>query len=407
MPAQMTCNKCRKTMGEINFYTYKNGEKCELCKACLTMHVNNFDPTTFLWILEKFDLPYIPEEWNVLRDRAYAKDPHKVNGQSVMGKYMSKMRIKQFKDYGWADSERLQAEYAEKAKLSGFNKEAQEQKVQEMKEAFERGEISEAQYQTYAEMNQPDQTPHFNEEGLQVTADGYAYPINWSGEKIDLVDVGADLTQEDKIYLAMKWGRLYRPDEWVKLEKMYNDFLASFDIQGAARLDTLAKICKTSLKMDQAIDAGDVDTYQKYSRVYDSMMKSAKFTEAQKKEDKANFIESIGELVAFCENKDNGGEIPRHEIKVPYDIVDKIIVDLKQYNKSLIYEDKSLAQEIENYLKKREALEQAKRDKEEARAKGLDYVELKDEDFIQNKERIEQEKLEDQKVYAGEWEDDE
>ena len=407
MPAQMTCSKCRKTMGEINFYTYKSGEKCELCKACLTMHVNNFDPTTYLWILEKFDLPYIPEEWNVLRDRAYAKDPHKVNGQSVIGKYMSKMRIKQFKDYGWADSERLQAEYAEKAKQSGFDKEAQEQKIQEMKDAYERGEISEAQYQTYAEMNQPDQTPHFNAEGLQVTTDGYAYPTNWSGEKIDFVDVGAELTQEDKVYLAMKWGRLYRPDEWVKLEKLYNDFMDSFDIQGAARLDTLIKICKTSLKMDQAIDTGDVDTYQKYSRVYDAMMKSAKFTEAQNKEGKANFVECVSELVAFCENKENGGEIPRHEIKVPYDIVDKIVMDLKQYNKDLIYEDKSLAQEIENYLKRREALEQAKRDKEEAKAKGLDHVELEDEDFIKNRERIEQERLADQKIYNGEVEDDE
>ena len=52
----------------------------------------------------------------------------------------------------------------------------------------------------------------------------------------------------------------------------------SFDIQGAARIDTLKMICKTSLKMNEAIDCGDIDSYQKLSRVYDSMMKSAKFT---------------------------------------------------------------------------------------------------------------------------------
>jgi hypothetical protein len=60
--------------------------------------------------------------------------------------------------------------------------------------------------------------------------------------------------------------------------------MSSFDIQGAARIDTLKKICKTSLKMDQAIDSGDIDSYQKLSRVYDTMMKSAKFTEAQNKD---------------------------------------------------------------------------------------------------------------------------
>jgi len=54
------------------------------------------------------DVPYIPEEWNILRDRAYAKNPQKMNGQSVIGKYLSKMKLKQFKQYGWADSVRLQ-----------------------------------------------------------------------------------------------------------------------------------------------------------------------------------------------------------------------------------------------------------------------------------------------------------
>ena len=69
------CSKCGKTMAETNFYTYKDGTKAELCKACLTMHINNWDPQTFLWLLEQFDIPYIESEWNTLRDRAYQKDP--------------------------------------------------------------------------------------------------------------------------------------------------------------------------------------------------------------------------------------------------------------------------------------------------------------------------------------------
>ena len=35
----------------------------------------------------------------------------------------------------------------------------------------------------------------------------------------------------------------------------------SFDIQGAARIDTLKMICKTSLKMNQAIDSVDIDCF--------------------------------------------------------------------------------------------------------------------------------------------------
>lgn len=393
--AQQYCEKCKKTMNDTNFYTYKDGTKCELCKACLTMHINNFDPETYMWLFPKFDVPYIEPEWNVLRDRAYQKDPYKMNGQSVFGKYLSKMKLKQFKDFGWADTDRLKTEAEEKAKLYGKSEDQQKQKLEEMRQAYENGEISESQYQTYAETHAPEPTFNFDKNGNQVTKDGFMYPENSNFERVDLVDVGAELTEEDKVYLAMKWGRLYHADEWVALEKLYNDFMASFDIQGAARLDTLKKICKTSLKMDQAIDCGDVDTYQKLSRVYDAMMKSAKFTEAQNKEGKGNFIDSISELVAFCEKKENGGKIEPYKIDVPLDIVDKVINDLKEYNKTLIYEDKSLAQEIEQYLKKRAALEQIKFDKEEARKKGLDYVEINDEDFQADMERIEQEREED------------
>ena len=103
--ANLYCEKCRKTMDEDNFYTYKDGSKTELCKKCLTMHIDNYNPDTFLWLLEKMDVPYIPNEWNVLREKAYAKDPYKMNGMSVFGKYLSKMKLKQWKQYTWADTE--------------------------------------------------------------------------------------------------------------------------------------------------------------------------------------------------------------------------------------------------------------------------------------------------------------
>ena len=54
------CQKCEKTMTDINFFTYKNGEKTEICKKCLSMHIDNFNPETYLWILEKMDVPYLP-----------------------------------------------------------------------------------------------------------------------------------------------------------------------------------------------------------------------------------------------------------------------------------------------------------------------------------------------------------
>lgn len=386
------CSKCGKTMADTNFYTYKDGSKCELCKACLTMHINNWEPDTYLWLLEKFDVPYIPEEWNVLRDRAYQKDPYKMTGMSVFGKYLSKMKLKQWKDYGWEDTEKLKALAEEKAKQFGEPEEVMKQKIEEMREAHERGEISDAQWQTYQQIEAPTPKIDFNNP-TQLnagTGESSPYPVNGNFEQVDIPDVTENLTEEDKIYLALKWGRLYKADEWVALEKLYDEFMDTFDIQGAARVDTLKMICKTSLKMNQAIDCGDVDTYQKLSRVYDSMMKSAKFTEAQNKADKSDFVDSVGQLVAYCEKE--GGQIPKYEIKADKDVIDTIIKDLKRYNKSLIYEDKSLAQEIEMYLKNKEAADQMKRDRAEADALGLDDIELNDNDYAEFKEAIENDK---------------
>lgn len=375
--SQIHCSKCGKTMGSANFYTYKDGSKCELCKACLTMHINNWEPDTYLWILEKFDVPYIEQEWNVLRDRAYQKDPYKMTGMSVIGKYLSKMKLKQWKDYSWADSEKLKALAEEKAKQFGAPEEVMKQKIEEMREAHERGEISDAQWQTYQQVEAPHPTPE---------PAGSPYPIGGDFERVNIPDVSESLTDEDKIYLALKWGRLYKADEWVALEKLYDEFMETFDIQGAARIDTLKMICKTSLKMNQAIDCGDVDTYQKLSRVYDAMMKAAKFTEAQNKADKDDFVDSIGQLVAYCEKE--GGQIPKYKIDVEQDVIDTIINDLKRYNKSLVYEDKSLAQEIELYLKNKEIADQMKRDRAEALARGLDNIELEDRDYADFKETI-------------------
>ena len=408
MSEQRFCSKCRKTMADTNFYTYKDGSKCELCKACLTMHINNFEPDTFLWLLEKFDVPYIPAEWNILRDRAYAKDPYKMNGMSVFGKYLSKMKLKQWKNFTWADTERLQAEAEEKAKLYGQPQEIAEEKLAEMEEAYKNGEITEAQWMTYKEIKAP--KPEFQVvSGNTVTTagpSGSPYPVNDNPfEQVDVPDVGNDLTEEDKVYLAMKWGRLYSSSDWVYLEQKYNDFMNSFDIQGAARIDTLIQICKLSLKMNQALDTGDYDTYAKLSRAYDTLMKSAKFTEAQNKDGDSSEFDSVGAIVAFCEKE--GGFIPEYKIEAPRDIIDTIIEDNKTYLQTLIHNDTNLSQQIEQFLKKKEIAEEQKRDRQKAKEEGKDVVEISDKDYADFYAAVHADKDQDEyRVITGKEEED-
>lgn len=376
--AKQFCPKCKRTMEESQFYQYRDGKKMETCKKCLTMHIDNFNPETFLWLLEKADVPYIPHEWNTLRDREYKKTVEKgtqLTGMSIFGRYIGKMKLKQYQDYSWADTERL-AEEAEKKTLQA----AAAGKIEApdiLKEKFDAGEITEAEYLTLSE--EPMAPPP-----------GTMYPTNHPGFLEIGADFGADLTEDDKIYLAMKWGRYYTGEQWVRLEKMYTDMHESFDIQSAAREDTLLKLCKTSLKMDEAIDSSDIDVYQKLSRVYDALSKAGKFTEAQVKEDGKGYVNSIGELVAICESE--LGFIPHYCTDVPQDIVDKTLQDMNNYTYNLVTKDMGLGQQIEDALKKIEQQRELDEQEETVLELGLEEIEkqvLEDIDYEEFYEELE------------------
>lgn len=372
------CSRCQRVLKDDNFFTYKNGEKCEMCKACLTAHLNNFEPDTFVWILEKFDVPYIEGEWNSLRDKAYNRDPYKFNGLSVLGRYLSKMKLNQFKNYGFKDSEEL-------AKQGRIQKERQDREQQEklesVKAAFEAGEITESQYLTYV-----DTTTKQHEDFLKSVREGGTPPI-------ELSSLEDQLTIDDKLYLTSKWGNFYSYDDMIWLERKYNDFCGSFDIDSAARKDTLLLVCKTSLKMNEAINSNDIDSYQKLSRVYDGLMKSGKFQESQNKDKEQTGLSSIGELVYICEKE--GGRIPRLKIEVPQDTVDTILEDNKNYLANLIQGDATMATQWEQFLRRhdniaaaKEEEELRKRDKLSSDSDSYIYQGMENDDYTEQMEMI-------------------
>ena len=369
--ASYTCEKCHKTMDEKQFYTYKDGNKTELCKKCLTMHIDNFNPDTFLWLLKKMDVPYVPSEWNVLRDRAYAKDPNKMNGMSVFGKYLSKMKLKQWKDYGWEDSERLQPKALENSK----DKIEEWQELEKItQERFENGEISEAEYKTLVSASTQNEMLN----GPTTMPIAAAPPEDLYIQEDELYDLSEELTEEDKKYLAMKWGRLYKPSEWIELEKIYEQMTASFDIQDADTINTLILICKTNLKMNQAIDIGDLDGFQKLSRVSESLRKSAKFTAAQNKEEKNDFVDSVGELVSMCERE---GFIPRFATDIPQDKVDLTLKDMNKHLYKLVTQDLGFGQQIEDALQKIKIQQEMQESNDLSLDVDADSEELIDQDY--------------------------
>ena len=132
---------------------------------------------------------------------------------------------------------------------------------------------------------------------------------------------------------------------------------------------------------------GDLDGFQKLSRVSESLRKSAKFTAAQNKEEKGDAIESIGELVAMCEKE---GFIPRFVTDVPQDKVDLTLKDMNDYLYKLVTQDLGFGRQVEDALKKLQAQKELEHDGV------LDNLILEDEDYAEFSELAEEQKKQDE-----------
>ena len=397
MGKAVTCKKCGRTKDEQYFYKLANKEAMPLCKDCITMHIDNFDPDTFMWVLQEADVPWIPALWKKVMDRVVARNP-RLTGKSVIGRYLSQTKLKQFEGYDFAHSKEAQEKYSEgktKTEIEALTEFSDEQK-EYMKKQLEDGEISLAQYKTLMPAQSlvedlPELDPvtlrPIGEDKLGL-GDGSGADNTLNFIQVDLPDPADDLTDDDKVYLAMKWGQYYSPAEWVHMEQKYVDMVNSFGIEDSDSLTTLKHLCKCDLKMDQALNAGDVDGFNKLARTYDLLRKSAKWTANQNKEDKQEEFNCIGKIVEFCER--NGGKIPRMELDIPLDVIDKVITDLKKYNYDLIMTDPSLGQQIETYLLKRKSMDEKMEAEEKKIAEAKKEKRLEDQDYHDFNEHITQ-----------------
>lgn len=344
----MYCNKCVRELGEDNFYLDKTGTHMPTCKKCITMHVNVHEPSTLYHILEKIDIPFMPSEWENLVSRYAAGDPKKNKATSIVGRYISKMKLAQYAGNSWADTPRLLEEH--NARLLNLKKLEDERRLQ------------------YSNATGMGPTELSEIEDLE----GHTF------------DFGSTMTRIQKDRMIQKWGRLYKEEEWVQLEEFYNKMHETYDIQGASHEDYLKMICKTSLKMNQAIDTGDIDGFSKLSKNYDAMMRSAKFTAVQNKPEESNFISSIGEMVRLCETD---GFIPRFHIGESQDIVDLTLKDMTEYLTRLVKTELNLGSLIESTVKMMENEAEQQKDPQT-----IEEV-LDDNDFLEFSDLLDEEIL--------------
>lgn len=365
-----TCAKCGKTKKETDFYKIPNtDDRCDLCKTCLTMYIDNRRPDTFKWILKKMGVPYVEKKWVELANKSYMKNPATFGPMSVIGTYLRTMNMKQYNDLTYADSEKINNEKFQQArkeqqsiKGTSYDEEFENKLIEKLKA----GEISQAEYNTLSrksvldrinekmrqgeeevasnpdsvmdtkELEVPENTvdsddikknldvvsaakdveqeflakkaekENKKEEekaepqdevldlmpdvasslGVNPVENINSAPLDITGgmqndfipdaARIDEGQITDSLTEDDIKYLSLKWGLLYKPSEWVKMEELYQKYAADYELS-TDREQVLKNICKTDLKMNQALDVGDIKTFKDLQGANDMLRKSGKF----------------------------------------------------------------------------------------------------------------------------------
>ena len=378
---KIICKKCGRERAATKFFKKKTKERIDICVDCLTMYIDNYDYTTFSWILEMFDIPYIKNVWIKMANDIYLKNPAKFSNRSVIGKYIRTMNMKQYADYCFADSDKLNMaqEMAKERREATVDKDY----VLQLQKELEEGKISKAQYDTLSPET-PSSIDKEEEEFIALKEEAIK-PIQ---QGADEGEIRKQLTDEEYQYLLMKWGYLYQPSQLVQMEKLYNKYANEYELN-VDREDTLKKICKTSLKMDEALDVGDTQSYQKLASVYDQLRKAGKFTEVQNKEEQERYLDSIGELVALCERE--GGPIKEFvdPDEYPQDKVDFTIKDLKSYNYNLATNELNLSDLIQTYIDKLDKAEQSGNDIDLNKGLITSKEEEAEEDTLSDQEAIE------------------
>ena len=134
------------------------------------------------------------------------------------------------------------------------------------------------------------------------------------------------------------------------------------------------------------------------SKVYDTLMKSAKFTAAQNKAESGEYVSAIDEFILMCERD---GFIPRYYVDGPKDKPDETLADLRNYTHRLVTEEMNLGNLIESAARTM-AQEEAKEEDEDTTdmddldLKAVEEEVLTDGDFLAHYEFVEQQQAEDE-----------
>lgn len=147
--------------------------------------------------------------------------------------------------------------------------------------------------------------------------------------------------------LVNKWGIGYKKDEYLKLEKYYQDMRLTHEIHTPVHINKLMELAYNMIELQRLRQERDIQNYTRLAKTVDDMEKSAGFRPVDRQGiDGATGIKSFSQIWEEVEKK---GYRKPPKISFDEDIVDGIIVSLANYYNRLV--GKQILSEVPDEIK--------------------------------------------------------
>jgi hypothetical protein len=147
--------------------------------------------------------------------------------------------------------------------------------------------------------------------------------------------------------LVNKWGVGYKKNEYLKMEKFYQDMRLTHEIHTPVHVNKLMELAYLSIEQERLRQERDMPNYTKLAKTIDDMEKSAGFRPVDRQGiDGATGIKSFAQIWEEVEKK--GFRKPPKSV-FKEDIVDAMIISLGNYYNRLV--GKQILSEIPDEIK--------------------------------------------------------
>lgn len=164
-------------------------------------------------------------------------------------------------------------------------------------------------------------------------------------------DVESDGNISVTTEVKLKFGSGYKNEEYIKMEKFYQDMIATHEINSPQHKEMLVEICKVNIQKDRTLREGDINSYKKLSDASKVLIADAGFRPADRVSgSEATGIRTFSQI--FEEIEKDGFIVPT-PIEIHEDVLDRTIMYMQNYTRRLLNMDvlyKPIEEDMDEYI---------------------------------------------------------